>query len=107
MLCRKRVSLRGIVQGVGFRPFVYRVARRLELTGFARNSSSGLLTEIEGPDEAVAAFIQTITTEPPPLARIRGIEITNTAPLGEPNFVIRESVEEAGEFALISPDIAT
>src|SRR4051812_49689139 len=107
MRCRKRIILRGIVQGVGFRPFVYRVARRLELTGFARNSSSGLLTEIEGPAEAVADFIQTITSEPPPLARIRGIEVAETPPLGDTAFVIRESLDQFGEFALVSPDIAT
>ncbi len=104
---RVRVSLRGIVQGVGFRPFVYRVARRLDLVGFARNSSSGFVAEVEGPAEAVDSFVAIITSEPPPLARIREIDIEDAALSGDAGFVIRESVEQAGEFALISPDIAT
>src|SRR3954466_11604257 len=107
MLCRKRVSLRGIVQGVGFRPLVYRVARRLELSGFARNSSSGLTVEVEGAAGAVDAFVAAITAQPPPLARIRQIETAEIALAHDESFGIRASVEQADEFPLISPDIAT
>jgi hydrogenase maturation protein HypF len=104
---RVRVRLRGIVQGVGFRPFVYNLATRLQLAGFVRNSSSGLLAEAEGPAESVGAFARAIVADAPPLAWIQESETTEVEPTSEQSFVIRESLSTTGEFALISPDVAT
>lgn len=104
---RVRIRLRGIVQGVGFRPFVYNLATRLELAGWVLNSSAGLTAEAEGAADAVERFVGAVTREPPPLAWIQETEIVELAPAGESSFAIRESLEETGEFALISPDVAT
>ena len=65
-----RLHVSGVVQGVGFRPFVYGLARRYDLTGWVRNSSSGVDIEIDGPAKALAAFSHALTAELPPLARI-------------------------------------
>lgn len=104
---RVRVRLRGIVQGVGFRPAVFNLARSLGLAGFVLNSSAGLLAEAEGESTAVDHFTRAITENPPPLAWIQHAEIAELPPSGETSFVIRESLAQAGEFALISPDVAT
>jgi hydrogenase maturation protein HypF len=104
---RVRVRLRGVVQGVGFRPFVYNLAQRLALSGYVLNSSAGLVAEAEGTPDAVDAFLRAIATEPPPLAWIQDCKTTALAPTGEPGFAIRDSLRETGEFALISPDVAT
>ena len=55
-LCRRTIAVRGVVQGVGFRPFVYRLARELRLAGWVQNTPAGVVIEVEGPAEAVAAF---------------------------------------------------
>ncbi len=99
--------MRGIVQGVGFRPFVYNLAGTLHLGGWVLNSSAGLVTEAEGEPAAVQAFLKALTEEAPPLAWIQEREVTELAPAGERSFTIRESVAETGEFALVSPDVAT
>ena len=104
---RIRIRLRGIVQGVGFRPFVYNLATQLELAGWVLNSSAGLTAEAEGAADAVERFLGAVTKEPPPLAWIQETEVVELAPAGESSFAIRESLEETGEFALISPDVAT
>ncbi len=104
---RVRIHLRGIVQGVGFRPFVYNLARELELGGFVLNSSSGLTAEAEGPASAVEAFARRIVQEAPPLAWIQQSRVAEATPLGECDFAIRESLAVTGEFALVSPDVAT
>ena len=72
---RKRISIRGVVQGVGFRPFVYNLARSLQLAGFIWNSSSGVTVEVEGPDGAIEQFLHTLRTSPPPLAQIMEIAL--------------------------------
>ncbi len=104
---RVRIHLRGIVQGVGFRPFVYNLARELGLGGYVLNSSAGLTAEAEGDGPAVDEFARRIVSDTPPLAWIQSSEITEAAPLGECDFAIRESLAVTGEFALISPDVAT
>jgi hydrogenase maturation protein HypF len=104
---RIRIHLRGIVQGVGFRPFVYNLARELGLGGFVLNSSAGLTAEAEGEASAVAAFVRRIVEDAPPLAWIQRSGVAEAAPLGECDFTIRESLAVTGEFALISPDVAT
>ena len=94
-----------MVQGVGFRPWIYNLARRHGLAGFILNSPRGVFIEAEGPPETLEAFLAAMRTEAPPLVRIAAIDRTEVTPLGEIDFVIRHS--EAGEsaFALIPPDI--
>src|ERR1035437_8446137 len=104
---RIRIRLRGIVQGVGFRPFVHNLARELRLGGYVSNSSAGLVAEVEGDPAALDRFVRTVSEEPPPLAWIQESEIVEVEALGEDAFAIRQSVAVAGEFALVSPDVAT
>src|ERR1039458_3156243 len=104
---RIQVRLRGIVQGVGFRPFVYHLAQRLKLAGWVLNDSSGLVTEVEGDEVGIAAFLKALESEHPPLAWIQDRAVTSLPLNGERGFQIRPSVAEAGKFALISADIAT
>jgi hydrogenase maturation protein HypF len=104
---RKHIQVRGIVQGVGFRPFVYTLAHSLGLTGFVFNSSSGVTIEIEGDGAAVDAFLQTLKDDPPQLAEITEITVSEMAVEGVAGFSILGSREEAGEFVLVSPDAGT
>ena len=89
---RVRIHLRGIVQGVGFRPFVYNLARELGLAGYVLNSSAGLTAEAEGDASAVDAFARRIVNDAPPLARIQQVELAEAGLLGECAFTIRDSV---------------
>ena len=104
---RLRIRLRGIVQGVGFRPFVYKLAGELGLAGYVRNSSAGLVAEVEGEPEAVLRFGERVVREAPALAWIQSCETEGIAAEGGSDFAIRESESRAGEFALVSPDVAT
>ena len=106
-ILRKHIQVRGIVQGVGFRPFVYNLARKLELTGYVFNSSSGVTIEIEGPEPALALFVDQLRSSPPPLSRVEEIVASELAACGHEDFVIRDSVAQAGEFVLVSPDVGT
>ncbi|MGC2400687.1 MAG: carbamoyltransferase HypF [Acidobacteriaceae bacterium] len=102
---RKHIQVRGIVQGVGFRPFVYKLANSLGLSGYVFNSSSGVTIEVEGEDLEI--FLQTLAEDPPALAEITGISISEVAVEGGSGFSILHSREEMGEFALVSPDAGT
>ena len=104
---RFRIQLRGIVQGVGFRPFVHRLATERQLAGWVLNSSAGLETEVEGPRAALESFVKAVRQEPPPLAWIQEMQVSEVEALGETAFVILHSVAATGEFALVSPDVAT
>jgi len=95
------------VQGVGFRPFLYNLACELKLAGYVLNSSAGLTAEVEGDPAAIDAFVHRATEEAPPLAWIQQIETAALPPTGDRIFEIRESLDVTGEFALISPDVAT
>ena len=106
-LVRKRIRVRGIVQGVGFRPFVYNLAHQLGLGGYVLNSSAGVTIEIEGDEQAIAQFISTLRNSPPPLAQIEEFSVADLEPAGEDAFVIRHSEAQPGEFVLVSPDVAT
>jgi hydrogenase maturation protein HypF len=105
--CRKVIGVRGVVQGVGFRPFVYRLAHEHGLTGWVLNHSGGVDIEVEGPETALAAFVRDLEAKAPPLARIEGVEVADAPPDGYATFEIRHSVAEEGPYQLISPDIAT
>jgi hydrogenase maturation protein HypF len=100
-----QLRIRGVVQGVGFRPWIYNLARRHGLAGFVLNSPRGVFIEAEGSPKSLEAFLSAMRTEAPPLVRIAAIDRAEITPLGEIDFVIRHS--EAGEsaFALIPPDI--
>ena len=102
-----RLSIRGVVQGVGFRPFVYGLAFRYGLKGWIFNSSEAVEIEVEGPGNAVEMFRQALQSETPPLAHIENITIRHHQPVGHKIFEIRHSVAEEGKYQLISPDIAT
>jgi hydrogenase maturation protein HypF len=106
-LARRQIRIRGIVQGVGFRPFVYNLARRLELAGYVLNSSAGVMVEVEGARDALDCFVESVSREAPPLARIAEMLVAEIDPLGELDFAIRESQTQEGEFVLVSPDVAT
>jgi hydrogenase maturation protein HypF len=106
MPVRKKITIRGIVQGVGFRPFVYRLARQLELRGFVRNTTRGVEIEIEGKKISTARFLNDLRDNAPPAARIDEIASVEARPKGYSKFSIRDSKRAEG-FTQISPDIAT
>lgn len=103
---RLRLALRGAVQGVGFRPFVFRLAEELGLAGIARNTPQGLLVEVEGAPTAIAVFRERIAADKPPRAAIHGVEAWTLDPHGLKGFEIVES-DSAGECSpFVLPDIA-
>ena len=109
MIRRARFAVTGIVQGVGFRPFLHRLARQCGLVGFVRNTGRGVAGEVQGEEAAVAAFHAALSdrAQLPPLAVVTGTQLTWQAALGEENgFTILKSAEDGRE-TLVSPDIAT
>ena len=104
---RRRIHIQGTVQGVGFRPFVYRVAERFGVRGFVLNSSGGVVIEAESDQEAIGKFVAALKQELPPLARIDALAIDEIEPRGEDSFTIQESVPHAGKFSLVPFDVAT
>ncbi|GAG33769.1 unnamed protein product, partial [marine sediment metagenome] len=101
------ISVRGIVQGVGFRPFVYGLAVKHNLKGWVYNTSEDVKIEVEGEAEAVEQFELELETKAPPLAHIENVTIEHHPPLGYKNFEIRHSQAQEGKYQLISPDVAT
>ncbi len=79
MEVRRRIEVSGIVQGVGFRPYIYRLATGRHLSGTIRNTSAGVTIEIQGPIETVQDFIDRLPAEAPPLARITGFTVDDVA----------------------------
>ena len=104
---RKRIELRGVVQGVGFRPFVYRLAMRWDIRGSVLNSSGGIVIEAEGSEAGLSGFVSDLQTKLPPLARIDELVVRAEEYRGEAVFVIEQSAAIEGHFALVPPDIAT
>lgn len=104
---RRRFTVRGVVQGVGFRPFVWTLASRLSLAGTVRNTSGAVLIEVEGPETALAEFGRALEADAPRLARIDSVETAERELAGEPGFSIVESQAVAGEYQPIAPDAAT
>jgi hydrogenase maturation protein HypF len=107
MKVRRHILVKGVVQGVGFRPFIYQLANQYKLAGWVLNSSEGVVIEAEGNLNKVEAFIQDIKLKAPPLAKIESIKAEDIVPDGSAKFEIKHSVSEAGKFILVSPDIAT
>ena len=104
---RRRIIVQGIVQGVGFRPFVYGQALRYGLAGFVRNDSGGVTIEVEGEGTALDLFARALAETPPPLARIDRVTTELVPPSGTTAFVIAGSQAGAERRALIAPDAAT
>ena len=107
LLMRRRIQVRGVVQGVGFRPFVYNLAHRLGLAGYALNSSAGVTIELQGDDTHIEQFLRTLTDDPPPLARIETVQVVPLEPNRDTAFSIRDSQSLEGEFALVAADVGT
>jgi hydrogenase maturation protein HypF len=104
---RLRIIVRGAVQGVGFRPFVYRLAREVELTGWINNSSQGVLIEVEGTTDKLQDFLSRLSAERPSLSFIQSLESSYLDPRGFTGFEIRESDDRGSKTAFVLPDIAT
>ncbi|MEU4463962.1 carbamoyltransferase HypF [Streptomyces sp. NPDC024017] len=104
---RRRVTVRGTVQGVGFRPFVHRLATDLGLAGFVSNTAGGVLIEVEGPPDGVADFCDRLAKEPPPLATVTGVGVEDLPATGADDaFGIRSTDRSPGS-TLLPPDTAT
>src|SRR5215218_10039595 len=106
-LTRARVRVEGIVQGVGFRPFVHALAGRLGLAGLVGNDAGGVFVEVEGAAETVERFLEALATEAPPLAVIERLTATPLAPTGGHGFAIAPSKTGGDRLTLVSPDTAT
>ncbi len=104
---RVLVKVRGIVQGVGFRPFIYQLANGKGLSGWVQNRSDGVEIEISGPHDAVESFIADITAKAPPLAKIVGVETSELPPAAVEGFRIIASSAGMARSTLISPDVCT
>jgi len=104
---RKAIEVSGIVQGVGFRPYVYRLAFEHHLAGFITNTAAGVSIEVEGPVEAVDYFVSRLLTEAPPLARITQVAAHDIPARAEGEFRILPSRQGENRRVLISPDVAT
>jgi len=104
---RARILLKGAVQGMGFRPFVHRLASSLNLKGFVHNSPEGLIIEIEGKEENLKEFVEILKCSPPPFAIFESLTIAYLSPIGYKDFRIMRSKE--GEVGVLFPlpDIAT
>jgi hydrogenase maturation protein HypF len=105
-LTRARIVVRGVVQGVGFRPFIYRLAGEYKLSGWVLNSTEGVIIEVEGSSVELEKFTSDITNRAPPLAVIEKIESSILPPIGHESFFIHTSKSREDKFVLISPDIS-
>jgi len=104
---RRRLLVNGIVQGVGFRPFVVQTAVQLDLVGHVCNTSAGVVIELQGTTKGLAEFARQLQTNAPPLARIVSLETEEIPTNGETDFTIRASDNLPGTSTLIPPDAAT
>lgn len=104
---RRAISVCGMVQGVGFRPFVHGLAARFHLAGFVRNDPGGVSIEVEGESPSLDRFLVELTTSPPPLARIDRLEWRSCPPRGDERFCIHASSLGGPSQILVSSDVAT
>jgi hydrogenase maturation protein HypF len=103
---RHRIRVVGVVQGVGFRPFVYRLAAELELAGHVGNDNEGVLVEVEGRGISVGRFEERLAAEAPPLAMVYAVEVSPMEVAGERGFRIADSNADGAARTFVSPDIA-
>ncbi len=106
-MASKRIKITGVVQGVGFRPFVYQLAQEHGLLGWVCNTSAGVEIKAEGKEGALERFLLDLRAKAPPLARIESLSAAEVEPSGYDRFEIRSSRAQEGRYLLISPDIAT
>jgi hydrogenase maturation protein HypF len=104
-LSAKHIHITGVVQGVGFRPFVYGLATRYDLRGWVCNTSAGVDIEVDGPGDTLDRFVTALTAEAPPLAHIDTVSVSEIASNGFTSFEIRHSASNPNDFLAISPDI--
>ena len=104
---RLRVYVRGAVQGVGFRPTVYRVATALGLNGWVANSSDGVEIDLEGPEDVVQRFVPALLAQKPPRAMIQGLETRWLDAAGHTRFEVKETDAQGAATTVVLPDIAT
>ncbi|MEU3986287.1 carbamoyltransferase HypF [Streptomyces sp. NPDC026672] len=104
---RRRVVVRGVVQGVGFRPHVHQLATALDLTGYVTNTADGVVVEVEGRPDDVERFCARLAPEAPPLARVDGVEHAPVPVRGDTAFTIDASRADGPVRTLIPPDTAT
>ncbi|MFD9433489.1 carbamoyltransferase HypF [Streptomyces sp. NPDC060002] len=104
---RRRVTVRGVVQGVGFRPYLYGLATELALAGHVTNTPEGVVVEVEGTASAVARFCDRIAVQAPPLARVESVHHREVPPVGGTAFTILTSRNGGPARTLVSPDSAT
>ncbi|WSQ14085.1 carbamoyltransferase HypF [Streptomyces sp. NBC_01231] len=104
---RRRVTVRGVVQGVGFRPYLYGLATELALAGHVTNTPEGVVAEVEGTASAVARFCDGIAAKAPPLARVESVHHREMPPVGGTAFTILTSRTDGPARTLVSPDSAT
>ena len=100
MIQRKSIQVNGIVQGVGFRPFVYRLADHLKVAGFVNNNSDGVTIEIEGQQDALNRFIEILQTKSPPLAIISEITLSDIPTKNEKSFRIIATSKKSKAFLI-------
>ncbi len=104
---RKALFVKGVVQGVGFRPFVYKTALENDLLGYVRNDADGVTIEVQGSEQNIKLFLQQLHSKLPPLARIDSIETKELSLKDENGFTIVQSDGSHTKTTLISPDVAT
>lgn len=108
MIVRVQITVRGIVQGVGFRPFIFSLAEKQSLKGRVLNSPAGVVVEVEGDRSSIRQLLAEIKLNPPPLALIESVQMSDDlAPVYYSDFRIAESALDGEHFAPVSPDIAT
>src|ERR1022692_2469975 len=99
------IKVRGVVQGVGFRPFVYRIASELHLWGWVLNGEEGVAIHVEGEEPVLEEFLGRLKAEAPPASRVVAIEVWPVNALGFHDFVIKESERNRRPTVRISPDL--
>ena len=106
-ILRRRINVKGVVQGVGFRPFIYRLAKENRLYGWVLNSSEGVIIEVEGESKNLNLFIKNIKEKAPPMAKIDELSLEKLKPVYYKKFEIKRSIKRKGKYQLVSPDVAT
>src|SRR5579871_4032922 len=106
LAARRLVYVSGLVQGVGFRPFVYRLARMIGLAGSVKNTADGVTIEVQGDPDLIDEFLDRLYKEAPPLAQIHHIALEELDCLDESDFLIDQSCKGDSVHTLVSPDVA-
>src|SRR5262250_660312 len=105
MASARFLKVRGVVQGVGFRPFVFRLARDLDLKGWVLNGEEGVEIHLEGSEPSLEKFEHRLSSEAPPASRITAVEIRSIDSVGFKEFFIKESERKDRPTVRISPDL--